>query len=59
MKVSEAMELFQIKGWRELAFWFLNVPRFLLGMDIVIYKWMAGVPLIDGVSKVYLELGRE
>lgn len=59
MKVSEAMELFQIKGWRELAFWCLNVPRFLLGMDIVIHKWMAGAPLIDGVSKVYLELGKE
>lgn len=59
MKVSEAMELFQIKGWRELAFWCVNVPRVLFGMDIVVYKWMAGVPLIYGVSKVRLELGKE
>lgn len=59
MKVSEAMELLQIAGWREFAFWCLNVPRVLLRMDIVIYKWMAGVPLVDGVSKVYLELGRD
>jgi len=59
MKVSEAMELFQITGWRELAFWCVNLPRFFLRMDIVIYKWMAGVPLVDGVNKLYLELGRE
>lgn len=58
MKVSEAMELFQITGWRELAFWCVNLPRFLLGMEIVICKWMTGVPLADGVDKVYLELGR-
>lgn len=58
MKVSEAMELFQITGWRELAFWCVNLPRFLC-KDIVIYRWMAGVPLADGVSKVYLELGEE
>ena len=56
MKVSEVMELFQITGWRELAFWCVNLPRFLRN-DIVIYKWMAGVPLADGVSKLYLELG--
>lgn len=59
MEVSEAVELFQIKGWRELAFWCVNVPRFLMSMDIVIYKWMAGVPLIDGVSKVYLGLSKD
>jgi hypothetical protein len=58
MKVSEAMALFEITGWREALFWAVNIPRHLLGMDLVIYRCMTGVKVVDGFTKATIRTGK-
>lgn len=46
------MALFEITGWRAALFWSVNIPRYFLGMDLVVYRCMIGCPVIDGFKRV-------
>lgn len=57
MKVSDIMVQFDISGWRKALFWSVNIPRYLLGMDLVIYRCMVRFEIVDGFKKATIELG--
>ena len=59
MKVSDTMEMFEITGWRAALFWSVNIPRYYMGMDLVIYRCMIGCLVIKGFKRATIEVANK
>ena len=59
MKVSDTMALFKITGWRAALFWSVNIPRYYLGMNLVIYPCMANRQVVKGFKRATIEVGKQ
>ena len=57
MIVSDILVSFEMNRWHRFLFWSVNIPRYLLGMDLVVYKCMFKCEVVDGFKRATIKLG--
>lgn len=55
MKVCELMIDVKMNRWHRFLFWSVNIPRYFLGMDIVVYRCMMGIKASRGFKKMRIQ----
>lgn len=56
MKVSDMIVLLEMNAWHRFLFWSVNIPRYLLGMDLVVWKCMIKFVPVKGFKKATIRL---
>lgn len=56
MNVGEIIILFEMGKWQRFLFWAVNVPRYLLGMELVVWKCMIGCKVVPGFRKATMKI---
>lgn len=57
MSVGDIIALFEMNRMHRFLFYCVNMPRYLLGMDIVVWKCMMGCKTVKGFKKAIIHLG--